>query len=86
MLSPAKEFLFKLEYGKNCNNNLTTCYVVGLASSGKAWCFFIYPCFFISFKGGICSSLSAVSLAPFSKVGNSKLRSTLFDYYSFYGI
>jgi len=54
------------------------CYVVGLSSSGKIWCFFA----FISF--GAAEPLCFCSVfRPFSKVGNPELHTTFFVYFSF---
>ena len=59
------------------------CYVVGVASSGKVRCVF---CFFMSLRRAkqlfffFCRDLR-----PFSEVGNSRRRSTLFNYSRFYG-
>jgi len=68
-------------YRKNSNNR-SVCYVVGVASSGKVWCFF---CFFMFLKGAEQLRFCCI-LHPFSKVGNSRLHSIPTDYLSFYGI
>ena len=57
------------------------CYVVGVASSGKVWCFFVFLCL----SEGLSSSLFPVFFAPFSRVGNFQRHSTWADCRSFYG-
>ena len=44
-------------------NKRTVCYLVGVASSGKVWCFL----FFLRLSCGVSSSIFPVSLAPFLK-------------------
>jgi len=60
-----------LEYRK-ISNDWPMCYVVGVASSGKVWCFFVFLCL----SEGLSRSFFAVTFCTFSKVGNSRRHST----------
>jgi len=65
---------------RKSGDNRTMCCVVGLASLvGSGVSFFAFLCL-LGVPGGSFRSVSR----PFSKVGNSELHNTLFDYYSFY--
>ena len=55
----------------------TSCYVAGVASSGKVWCFLFFY---------VTQRLSSSVFHPYSRVGNSRLHSTRFNYLRFYGI
>jgi len=62
---PAPERLGKdlrSPYRKNSNNR-SVCYVVGVASSGKVWYFFVFLCF----SRGLSSSVFAAFFTPFLK-------------------
>ena len=59
------------------------CYVVRVAPSSKVWCFFV---FYVSSEGLSSSLFFCGGFRPFSKVGNSQLHNTRFDYLRSYGI
>ena len=67
---------------RKISNNWPKCYVVGVASSGKVWCFF---CFFMSLRGAE-QRLFCRDFRPFSKVGNSRRHSTWANFSRFYGM
>ena len=56
-------------------------YVVGVASSDKVWCAFVFSCL----SERLSSPLFRRDSPPFSEVGNSRLHSILFNYSTFYG-